>query len=146
MTPEATDLKVTSSNPAVAGVRLANNKVQVVGIKEGEATISVGSVDGTAVGDTCHVTVYTEVGDVNSDGYVKINDVTALVDYLLSGDASAVNVAKADTNNDGKVSIADVTTLINYLLSGEWPWGNREIILVDVVKDDGLNAVTIRGM
>ena len=147
MTPEATDLKVTSSNPAVAAVRLVNNKVQVVGIKEGETTISVGSVDGTAVGDTCHVTVYTEVGDVNSDGYVKINDVSALIDYLFSGDESAVNISKADTNNDGKVSIADVSSLINYLLSGEWPWGNRGIICIDVEKDDGPNAVTFgKGM
>ncbi len=147
MTPEATDLKVTSSNPAVAAVRLVNNKVQVVGIKEGKTTISVGSVDGTAVGDTCFVTVYTEVGDVNSDGYVKINDVSALIDYLFSGDESAVNISKADTNNDGKVSIADVSSLINYLLSGEWPWGNREIICIDVEKDDGPNAVTFgKGM
>ena len=25
------------------------------------------------------------LGDVNGDGYVRINDVTALIDYLLSG-------------------------------------------------------------
>lgn len=99
------------------------------------------------MGDTCHVTVYTEVGDVNSDGYVKINDVSALIDYLFSGDESAVNISKADTNNDGKVSIADVSSLINYLLSGEWPWGNRGIICIDVEKDDGPNAVTFgKGM
>ena len=119
--PEPTDLKVTNSNPSVAAVRLVNNKVQVVGIKDGETTVVVGSVDGKALADTCLVTVYTELGDVNADGYVNISDVTALINYLLSGDSSSVNVAKADTNKDGKISIVDVTTLINYLLSGSWP-------------------------
>ena len=130
ITPEPTDLKVTNTNPSVAAVRLVNNKVQVVGIKDGETTVVVGSVDGKAVPDTCLVTVYTEVGDVNADGYVNISDVTALINYLLSGDATAVNVGKADTNKDGKINIGDVTTLINYLLSGNWPWGDIEITFI----------------
>ena len=59
-------------------------------------------------------------GDVNGDGQVKISDVTALINYLLSGDASAINLQSADTNQDGQVKISDVTALINYLLSGTW--------------------------
>ena len=59
-------------------------------------------------------------GDVDGDGNVSIADVTTLIDYLLSGDASAVNLAAADADLDGGVSIADVTALIDYLLSGEW--------------------------
>ena len=59
-------------------------------------------------------------GDVNGDGQVKINDVTALINYLLSGDASGVNLQAADCNQDGNVKIGDVTALINYLLSGTW--------------------------
>ena len=59
-------------------------------------------------------------GDVNSDGQVDINDVTALINYLLSGDASAINLQAADCDQDGKVAIGDVTALINYLLSGSW--------------------------
>ena len=59
-------------------------------------------------------------GDVNDDGQVKISDVTALINYLLSGDASAINLDAADCNQDGQVKISDVTTLINYLLSGTW--------------------------
>ena len=57
-------------------------------------------------------------GDVNDDGNVTIADVTALIDYLLSGGASTVNDANADVNDDGSVTIADVTALIDYLLSG----------------------------
>ena len=56
-------------------------------------------------------------GDVNRDGDVSIADVTALIDYLLSGDTAPES---ADCNNDGSVSIADVTSLIDYLLSGHW--------------------------
>lgn len=59
-------------------------------------------------------------GDVNDDGSVSIGDVTALIDYLLSGDGSGVNVAAADCNNDNGVSIGDVTALIDFLLSGTW--------------------------
>ncbi|MBQ6078831.1 MAG: hypothetical protein IJK93_01010 [Muribaculaceae bacterium] len=47
-------------------------------------------------------------------------DVTALIDYLLSHDASLINVGAADCNLDNNVSIADVTALIDYLLSHTW--------------------------
>ena len=56
------------------------------------------------------------VGDVNDDGFVDIADVTALIDYLLSGDASNINLDAADVNNDTEVNIADVTSLIDKLL------------------------------
>ena len=59
-------------------------------------------------------------GDVNGDGQVKISDVTALINYLLSGDASVINLDAADCNQNGEIKIADVTALINYLLSGSW--------------------------
>ena len=59
-------------------------------------------------------------GDVNGNGDVKIDDVTALIDYLLSGDASSINIANADCNQNGDVKIDDVTALIDYLLSGTW--------------------------
>ena len=57
-------------------------------------------------------------GDVNVDGRVTIKDVTDLINYLLSGDASAIDLGAADVNNSGTITIADVTALINMLLSG----------------------------
>ena len=60
-------------------------------------------------------------GDVNDDHSVNIADVTSLIDYLLSGDATAISLGGADVNEDGAVNIADVTSLIDYLLSGAWP-------------------------
>ena len=66
-------------------------------------------------GWTPPVTIIT--GDVNNDGSVTIADVTALIDYLLTLDASAVNLDAADMNGDSQVTIADVTALIDYLLT-----------------------------
>ena len=108
---------VTSTDPMVAAARLVNGKVQVVGIKEGTTTITVGSADGTAVPATCLVTVYTEPGDVDMDGFINISDVTRIIDYLLSEDAENFKEANADLDNDGNVSISDVTALIDILLS-----------------------------
>ena len=59
-------------------------------------------------------------GDVNGDGSVNISDVTALINYLLTGNASGINLTNADVNSDGSVNISDVTALINYLSTGTW--------------------------
>ena len=59
-------------------------------------------------------------GDVNNDGSVTIADVTALIDYLLTQNASAIKLDAADCNQDSDVTIADVTALIDYLLTGNW--------------------------
>ena len=59
----------------------------------------------------------TERGDVNGDGQVKIDDVTALINLLLSDNTPP---STADCNIDARVNISDVTALINYLLSGSW--------------------------
>ena len=57
-------------------------------------------------------------GDVDGDGNVSIADVTALIDYLLSGNSDGVNTVNADCNEDSAINISDVTALIDYLLSG----------------------------
>ena len=131
--PILPDLAVTSSEPTVAAARVVNDKVQVVGIKEGTAIITVGSVDGMAEPATCIVTVYTERGDVNCDGFVNISDVTALIDVLLGGDVNH-SEENADCNNDGKMTISDVTALIDALLGGApLPEKNYEVITVNGV-------------
>lgn len=53
-------------------------------------------------------------GDINGDGNIAINDVTNLIDQLLSSDELP---AYADVNGDGVVTIKDVTVLIDMLLS-----------------------------
>ena len=56
--------------------------------------------------------------DVNGDGRVTIKDVTDLINFLLSGDDTGININAADCNQNGEIKITDVTYLINYLLSG----------------------------
>ena len=56
------------------------------------------------------------LGDANGDAYVSIADVTALINFLLSGDPTGFYEVNADINEDGKTSITDVTSLISMLL------------------------------
>ena len=55
-------------------------------------------------------------GDVDGDGNIGINDVTTLIDQLLS---SGEQPAWMDVNGDGVVGIADVTHIIDMILSGD---------------------------
>ena len=59
----------------------------------------------------------TPAGDANGDHVVSIEDVTVLIDYLLSGDAANVNIYGADTDRDGEITISDMAMLIDMLLS-----------------------------
>ena len=52
------------------------------------------------------------VGDVNHDGEVNIADVNAVIEEILSGDATS----SADVNIDGEVNIADVNAVIDVIL------------------------------
>lgn len=60
------------------------------------------------------------MGDVDNDNSVSIADVSALIDYLLTGDESGINYQAADCDQSGDVGISDVSALIDYLLSGHW--------------------------
>lgn len=137
-TPVTNDLVVSSSDLAVAIPRFVNGMIQVIGVAEGTAIITVVTTDGWCHAAECEVTVYTEFGDVNRDGFVNIGDVTNLIDYLLSGDDTQISMISADTNRDGNVSIGDVTALIDYLLSGKWPWD------VPVTETFIVNGVTFK--
>jgi len=59
-------------------------------------------------------------GDVNNDQKVDINDVTALINYVLTGNATGVNMTNANCDLQGNVDINDVTALINFVLKGAW--------------------------
>ena len=59
-------------------------------------------------------------GDVNCDQAVNIQDVTALINYLLSKNADGISLENADCDQSTSINISDVTALINYLLSKSW--------------------------
>ena len=59
------------------------------------------------------------VGDADRNGIVNIEDVTAIVDYILTGTGD-IDMTASDVNGNGIVNIEDVTDLVDYLLRGEW--------------------------
>ena len=62
-------------------------------------------------------------GDVNGEGGVDMDDLTALINYLLDN-TSPINVPGAASCTDAEdttiVDMDDLTALINYLLIGQW--------------------------
>ena len=56
------------------------------------------------------------LGDVDDDGQVGIGDIVALIDYLLNGDETGINMLAADVDSDGNITIGDVSDLIDMLL------------------------------
>ena len=93
------------------------------------STATAGEYEGVIMAIAGEVTAYAEIegtvslpevriGDVNRDGFVTISDVTALIDYLLGGDESMIDLLAANVNQNESVTIADVTALIDLLLSG----------------------------
>ncbi len=70
--------------------------------------------------EVCYENTWTpEVlpGDVDDDGNVGISDVVALVDYLLNGDDTGLNLVAGDIDLDGNITIADVSDLVDMLLN-----------------------------
>ncbi len=59
-------------------------------------------------------------GDVDNNGKVSITDATKLIDALLNGNVSSLNINSADCNLDTNITISDITILIDYLLGGNW--------------------------
>ena len=59
-------------------------------------------------------------GDVDMDGVVGIADVTALIDYILTSNATGIDLRAADCDLDETIGIADVTALIDFILTGKW--------------------------
>ena len=57
-----------------------------------------------------------ENGDVDHEGKVSIDDVTALIDFLLGSENDICTVC-ADVDGDSMITIADVTALIDKLLN-----------------------------
>ena len=69
--------------------------------------------------DPHHFTVNISftLGDVNEDGYVNIEDVTTLIDFLLGATPSPFNTTAADVDSNGNINVSDVTALIDLILA-----------------------------
>ena len=117
-------LKFTKTNGStvtcsVAGIKVTydNSNITVTN-DEGTTTIALSEVQDMYFSNEAGSEPSYKVGDVNKDGSVSIADVTALIDYLLGGDADDIDTTAANVNGDDGISIADVTALIDLLLSG----------------------------
>ena len=57
------------------------------------------------------------LGDVNGDGKIDINDVVCTVNYILENPVDVFIFENADIDNNTEVNITDVTMLVNIILS-----------------------------
>ena len=58
-------------------------------------------------------------GDVNGDGFVGIDDIVRLIDYILYDITDNVVVEAMDYNQDNLIDIVDVTDMIDYVINPE---------------------------
>jgi len=57
------------------------------------------------------------LGDINNDGYININDVVLLINYiLLYDDIDEETLSNSDMNSDLQLNIMDVVLLVNIIL------------------------------
>ena len=115
----------TSNNFLINEARLGTNLSVVAGqnsfrIPTGKYNLTLYLEGGILIVERWTEPITVQRGDVDQDGNVNISDVTALIDYLLSGNADDISLDNADCDQDGNINISDVTSLIDYLLSGNW--------------------------
>ena len=117
-------LKFTKTNGSTAtysveGLKLTydNTNVTITNV-DGTATIALAEVQDMYFSNEPGST--SKRGDVNRDGLIDIDDITTLIDYVLNGAGTGVDLEAANCNMTGGIDIDDVTTLINYVLNGTW--------------------------
>ncbi len=59
-------------------------------------------------------------GDVDGNQSVEMDDLSALINYLLTGDDTGINFEGANCDLQGDITMDDLAALINYLLTGTW--------------------------
>ena len=56
-------------------------------------------------------------GDLNGDGRVGMDDLTAMIGFLLGNEMTSMQLLTGDMNNDFELTMDDLTVLINRLLT-----------------------------
>ena len=59
-------------------------------------------------------------GDVDGNGVVGMDDLTALINYLVYNDATGLDMEAANCDLMGEVGMDDLTALINFLVYNTW--------------------------
>ena len=131
------DVTVVSGNTTTTYTATVEVTYAPTAAGEHTATVYLNNAAGQSVASQDLVGVATVLrGDVNGDGLVNVADVTAIIDYLLSGDAEGINLDAADVDGDGNVSVADVSDLIDLLLGVP---DIRRCTFIIILKTNGVN-------
>ncbi len=107
-------------------------------------TATPGEYNGTITATTGVVSVYADVtgtvnpksvilGDVDDNGFIGMDDLTALIRYLVFGNTTGINMVNADIDTSGTVGMDDLALLINMLVYGT------------ATLNSGWNAVPVDG-
>jgi len=120
-------LKFTKTNGTTVtysaqGLKLTydNSNVTVTNA-EGTSTIALAEVqDMYFSNEAGSETPTSKRGDVDMNGSIDIEDVTALIGYVLNGSGDGIDLEACNCDLVGGVDIEDITALINYVLNGRW--------------------------
>jgi alpha-amylase len=115
----------TSNNFLINEARLGTNLTVVPGqnsfrIPVGKYNLTLYLSQGILVVEKWTEPVPVVRGDVDKNGIINVSDVTALIDYLLTGDATEISLDNADCDENHILNITDVTDLIDFMMSNHW--------------------------
>jgi hypothetical protein len=57
-------------------------------------------------------------GDANGSGYMDIDDIIFVIDYMFTGGPAPVPLATADVNCSGDIDMDDIVYMIDYMFTG----------------------------
>ena len=80
-------------------------------------------------------------GDVNSDGKVNMDDLTAMINYLVMNDTTCFSLEGADVDHSGLIGMDDLTLMINYLVMNTW--GDEPLVHTEVITVNGVSFTMV---
>ncbi len=122
------DISVASESKTITATE---NTITITGLTPGsDYAYQVQSVDDGAATDWSEIATFSTkrhlTGDANSDGYVTIDDVIAVVNYILGNTPDKFDEANADVDTNIGITITDAVTIVNMVLTQQEPEPDTE--------------------
>lgn len=76
------------------------------------------------------------LGDANGDGYVNMEDVNAVKDYIMKGKTEGLNFFNADANGDKVINAADIVKIVKLSILDSAEAGAEDSQSVVVGEED----------
>ena len=105
------EVEFSVDKPEVILARMIGNKIEVLSVAPGVATLTVKPKEGDCVPGICKFVIYNP--DINGDTSVDVSDVNSIINMMLG--KAALN-PEADMTGNGGVDIEDVNVVINAML------------------------------